>query len=37
MPAGSPGMEIPSGRVDKYQVILVAKDGQTSVFATHGG
>jgi hypothetical protein len=37
MPAGSPGMEIPSGRVDKYQVFLVAKDGQTSVFATHGG
>jgi hypothetical protein len=36
MPAGSPGMEVPSGQVDRYDVILVGKDGQTSVFATHG-
>jgi hypothetical protein len=36
MPAGSPGMEVPSGRVDRYDVILVGKDGKTSVFATHG-
>lgn len=37
MPAGSPGMEVPSGQIDRYEVILVGKDGQTSVFATHGG
>jgi hypothetical protein len=36
MPAGSPGMEVPSGRVDRYDVLLVGKDGKTSVFATHG-
>ena len=37
MPLGSPGMEVPSGQVDRYEVILVGKDGKTSVFATHGG
>ena len=37
MPAGSPGMEVPSGRVDRYEVLLVDKDGGTTVFATHGG
>ena len=36
MPAGSPGMEVPSGRVDRYDVLLVGKDGKTSVYATHG-
>jgi hypothetical protein len=36
MPAGSPGMEVASGRVDRYDVLLVGKDGKTSVFATHG-
>jgi hypothetical protein len=36
MPAGSPGMEVPSGRVDRYDVLLVGSDGKTSVFATHG-
>jgi hypothetical protein len=36
MPAGSPGMEVPSGRVDRYDVLLVDKQGKTSVFATHG-
>lgn len=36
MPAGSPGMEVPSGKVDSYDVLLVAKDGTTSVFAHHG-
>jgi hypothetical protein len=35
MPAGSPGMEVPSGKVDPYDVLLVAKDGSTSVFAHH--
>ncbi|MET0534597.1 MAG: DUF411 domain-containing protein [Steroidobacter sp.] len=37
MPAGSPGMEVASGRVDRYDVLLVGMDGNTSVFATHGG
>jgi hypothetical protein len=37
MPAGSPGMEVPSGQVDPYDVLLVAMDGSTSVFAHHGG
>ena len=36
MPAGSLGMEVPSGRVDRYDVLLVGKDGKTSVYATHG-
>jgi hypothetical protein len=36
MPAGSPGMEVPSGQVDPYDVFLVANDGSTSVFAHHG-
>jgi hypothetical protein len=36
MPAGSPGMEVPSGQVDPYDVFLVAADGSTSVFAHHG-
>jgi hypothetical protein len=37
MPAGSPGMEIPSGKVQAYDVFLVANDGTTSVFAHHAG
>lgn len=37
MPAGSPGMEVASGRVDRYEVLLVGNDGSTKVFATHGG
>jgi hypothetical protein len=36
MPAGSPGMEVPSGQVDPYDVFLVSKDGSTSVYAHHG-
>lgn len=36
MPAGSPGMEVPSGRVERYDVLLVRTDGGTEVFATHG-
>jgi hypothetical protein len=37
MPVGSPGMDGPvyGGRRDRYQVLLVRKDGSTSVFATH--
>jgi hypothetical protein len=37
MPAGSPGMEVPSGQVDTFETLLVAKDGSTSVYARHGG
>jgi len=36
MPVGSPGMEVPSGRVDPYDVLLVAPDGSASVFAHYG-
>jgi hypothetical protein len=36
MPAGSPGMELPSGAVQPYDVHLVAPDGSTTVFAHHG-
>lgn len=35
MPAGSPGMEMPDGRVEAYTVELVAKDGGTTPFARH--
>jgi hypothetical protein len=36
MPAGSPGMEMPDGRVQPYVVELVNRDGTTSAFAHHG-
>lgn len=36
MPAGSPGMELPDGRIQPYTVELVANDGATSVFSHHG-
>ena len=36
MPAGSPGMEVPSGEVEPYEVFLVAADGSTSTFSRHG-
>ncbi len=32
MPLGSPGMEMPDGRVKSYTVELVAEDGSTSTF-----
>lgn len=35
MPTGSPGMEAPSGEVKPYDVLLVARDGSTTVFAHH--
>jgi hypothetical protein len=35
MPVGSPGMEQGDAR-EPYDVLLVAKDGSTSVFAHHG-
>lgn len=36
MPAGSPGTEVSSGKVNADEVLLVTKDGKTSVFARHG-
>jgi len=36
MPAGSPGMEVPSGEIEPYEVLLVARDGSTTVFSQHG-
>jgi len=35
MPVGSPGMESASGKVQPYDVLLVARDGSTSVFSHH--
>jgi hypothetical protein len=32
MPMGSPGMEVPSGRKDPYDVIAFTRDGRVSVF-----
>lgn len=37
MPLGSPGMEVPTGQTDRYEVLLVAKDGSTSTYSKHGG
>ena len=36
MPVGSPGMEMGEQK-DRYDVLLLAADGTTSVFATHNG
>jgi hypothetical protein len=36
MPLGSPGMEMPSGEVDRYQVLTFTADGRVEVFAEHG-
>lgn len=36
MPPGSPGMEVPGGRVQPYAVELVGRDGTTQVFSRHG-
>jgi hypothetical protein len=35
MPLGSPGMEV-QGQSQPYDVLLVAKDGTTSVYAHYG-
>ena len=35
MPVGSPGMEM-GEQVDRYDVLLLARDGSTTVFASHG-
>jgi hypothetical protein len=34
---GSPGMEVSSGEVASYEVLLVDTDGSSRVFARHGG
>jgi hypothetical protein len=36
MPIGSPGMEVPDGTRESYQVLIVARSGAVSAFATHG-
>lgn len=35
MPLGSPGMEMEDGRRERYDVLLVNRDGSTRVFSTH--
>ncbi|MFN0164214.1 MAG: DUF411 domain-containing protein [Burkholderiales bacterium] len=35
MPLGSPGMEMEDGRRDRYNVLLVNRNGSTRVFSTH--
>ncbi len=35
MPVGSPGMEM-GGQTDPYEVLLLGRDGRTSVYASHG-
>jgi len=37
MPIGSPGMEVPGTEAESYEVIAFDKDGETEVFARHGG
>lgn len=36
MPVGSPGMEVPSGQVQPYDVMLVCRDGSATVYSHHG-
>jgi hypothetical protein len=35
MPVGSPGMEMPGGQADRYDVVAFTKAGTTRVFAHH--
>lgn len=35
MPIGSPGMEAPDGRTEKYDVLSFDDEGKTEVFASH--
>lgn len=35
MPVGSPGMEVPSGAKDRYDVVAFTRGGTTKVYATH--
>jgi hypothetical protein len=34
MPVGSPGMEVPGARAERYRVLAFTRDGKTEVFAT---
>jgi hypothetical protein len=36
MPLGSPGMEVPSGEVQPYEVLTFDRNGETAVFARYG-
>jgi hypothetical protein len=36
MPLGSPGMEVPTGEVDAYEVLTFNADGPVGVYARHG-
>lgn len=36
MPVGSPGMESPSGKIERYTVFLINKDGGAEVFSKQG-
>ena len=36
MPVGSPGMDAPGRRTDRYDVLTFGANGHTSVFASHG-
>ena len=36
MPMGSPGMEMPDGHVQAYDVQLIDKDGLSSTWSSHG-
>lgn len=36
MPLGSPGMEMPDGRREAYETLLILRGGGTRVFARHG-
>lgn len=35
MPVGSPGMEQRDGKTEPYDVLLIKKDGNTEIFASH--
>jgi hypothetical protein len=35
MPIGSPGMEMPDGRVEPFNVISFDEQGKTKVYATY--
>lgn len=35
MPIGSPGMEVEGREPDNFDVLLIAKDGSTTVYASH--
>lgn len=36
MPLGSPGMDMPSGETQPYDVKLIARDGSATDFSHHG-